>query len=59
MELVRLREAFTAMECAKRLERFHCLDAIKDDCCPCCGSPIKVVDNGHGSGVKLEPRYAA
>lgn len=58
-EVASYREAFTAMEYARRIERFHQLDAIRDDKCPCCGSPIRVVDNGHGSGVKLEPRFAS
>lgn len=64
------REAFTAMGYAKELERFHLLDGLKDDRCPACGSPVRLVEgpeypgerSPHGteiseSTVRLKPRY--
>ena len=65
------REAFTAMQYAKEIERFHVIDGLKDDLCPACGSPVRVVvgerysgeRSAHGteigqSTVRLFPRYA-
>jgi len=64
------REAFTAMQYAKEIERFHILGGLKDDLCPACGSPVRVIEGAeypgelsiHGSPicdstVRLKPRY--
>jgi hypothetical protein len=50
------REAFTAMQWAHRMERFHALDAIKDDTCPCCSAPVRVEETPNS--VKLHYRDA-
>lgn len=52
-----LTQAFTAQQYAKSLERFHTLDGLKDNICPCCGGAVNVVDNGHGTGVRIESRW--
>ena len=52
------RETFTAMEWAKSAYRFHAFDALRDDTCPSCGSPVRLEDNGYGTGVKLRPRFS-
>ena len=52
-----MTEAMTGMQYAKELERFHLLDGLKDNLCPCCGGAVNVVDNGHGTGVKIESRW--
>jgi hypothetical protein len=54
MELEALREAFTSMQWAHRMERFHALDAIKDDLCPCCSSPVQIEETPNS--VRLKPR---
>ena len=64
------REAFTAMQYAKEIERFHLVDGLKDDLCPACGSPVRLVEgpeypgelSAHGTEigqatVRLKPRY--
>lgn len=53
-ELDNLREQFRITEAMHMFERFHVFDAIKNDQCPCCGARVRVKDNGHSSGVKLE-----
>ena len=52
------REVFTAMQWAQSAYRFHAFDALRDDTCPACGSPVRLEDNGHGTGVKLRPRFS-
>ena len=37
-----MEEQMTAMEAARWFDRFHALDGIKDDACPCCGGRIVV-----------------
>jgi len=56
-EVASLKEAMQGMEYAKTLERFHNLDGLQDNLCPCCGGAVNVVDNGHGHGVKIESRW--
>lgn len=50
-------EILTSIMYAKALERFHCLDGLKDGFCPCCGAPVDVEDNGHGTGVRIKSRW--
>lgn len=65
------REAFQAMAYAKTIERFHTLTGLKDDLCPACGSPVRIIIgpehpgelSAHGtpiseSTVRLMPRYS-
>lgn len=52
-----MTEAMTGMQYAKELERFHLLDGLRDNLCPCCGGAVNVVDNGYGTGVKIESRW--
>ena len=52
-----LTEAMTAMQYAKELERFHTLDGLKDNLCPCCGGAVNVVDNGYGTGAQIVSRW--
>lgn len=56
-EVASLKASMQGMEYAKTLERFHNLDGLKDNLCPCCGGAVNVVDNGHGHGVKIESRW--
>lgn len=37
-----LKEQLTTVEAARWFDRFHALDAIRDDACPCCGGRIVV-----------------
>jgi hypothetical protein len=52
----------TVMEAARWFDRFHALDGIRDDACPCCGGRVVVEEyeqrhsaNGHRlpPGVRL------
>jgi len=52
-----LKEALTSMEYVRTLERFHTLDGLKDGFCPACGAAVNIIDNGYGTGVKIESRW--
>lgn len=56
-ELRQMRETMTAIQYAKEIERFHCLDGLKDGFCPACGGAVNVIDNGHGTGVRIVSRW--
>jgi len=56
-ENAHLHEALTSEAYVKSLERFHTLDGLKDGFCPCCGAAVNLVDNGHGTGVKIQSRW--
>ena len=43
-EVTAYREAFTAMQYAKEMERFHTFKGVKDDLCPCCGGPVQAIE---------------
>lgn len=56
-----LKEQLTVMEASRWFDRFHCLDGLRDDSCPCCGGrvvaehydQVQIVDGG-GSGWLAE-----
>lgn len=53
-ELVAAREALTSVHYARMLDRFHALDGIKDDSCPCCGAHVEVIEGAEFEG-ELSP----
>jgi len=53
-EVKMLREQVRIIGALHLMERFHAFDAISDDMCPCCSSPVKV--NRTNNSVMLEPR---
>lgn len=50
-EVAMWRDVFTAKEWADSFARFHALDGVVNDSCPCCGGPI-VLD--HSDVVRID-----
>jgi len=47
-----LTEALTVVQAARWFDRFHALDGIRDDSCPCCGGRITVEETERIEGGK-------
>ncbi|MBI3936405.1 MAG: hypothetical protein HY323_05465 [Betaproteobacteria bacterium] len=47
-EVERLTRLVREVEACRMFDRFHAFDALQDDSCPCCGGPIRLVENQHG-----------
>ena len=44
-EVQMLTEQLTVVQAARWFDRYHALDGIRDDACPCCGGRIAVEES--------------